>query len=55
MLSVGRTFAGDGWRYLWEQVAAGSEDYYLADVAVVKPQGGGVGARRAPSWAWRGR
>lgn len=32
MLSIGRIFAGDGWRYLWEQVGGG-EDYYLADVA----------------------
>jgi hypothetical protein len=32
MLSVGRIYAG-GWRYLWEQVAEGAEDYYSADVA----------------------
>lgn len=32
MLSIGRIFAGEGWRYLWEQVGGG-EDYYLADVA----------------------
>lgn len=33
MLSIGRIFAGDGWRYLWEQVGTGRDDYYLADVA----------------------
>ena len=47
MLSVGRIFAGDGWRYLWEQVAAGAEDYYLADVARGEAPGrwGGRAAR----------
>jgi hypothetical protein len=33
MLSIGRIFAGDGWRYLWEQVGTGAEDYHMADVA----------------------
>jgi len=33
MLSIGRIFAGGGWRYLAEQVSGGAEDYYLADVA----------------------
>ncbi len=33
MLSIGRIFAGGGWRYLAEQVSAGAEDYYSADVA----------------------
>lgn len=32
MLTIGRIFAGDGWRYLWDQVARGGEDYYLLDV-----------------------
>ena len=54
MLSVGRIFAGDGWRYLWEQVGVGAEDYYLADVARGEAPGrwcgsaaeAGVGPRR---------
>ncbi|HVA42925.1 MAG TPA: MobF family relaxase [Acidimicrobiales bacterium] len=33
MLSVGKIFAGGGWRYLIDAVAGGGEDYYLADVA----------------------
>ena len=33
VLSIGRIFAGGGWEYLWEQVAEGKEDYYLAGVA----------------------
>ncbi|MHB1534872.1 MAG: MobF family relaxase [Acidimicrobiales bacterium] len=32
MLTIGRIFAGEGWRYLWEQVAGESGDYYLLDV-----------------------
>jgi conjugative relaxase-like TrwC/TraI family protein len=32
MLSIGRIFAG-GWRYLFEKVSRGAEDYYSADVA----------------------
>lgn len=32
MLTIGRIFAGDGWRYLWDQVSRGGEDYYLLDV-----------------------
>jgi hypothetical protein len=32
VLTIGRIFAGDGWRYLWDQVASGAEDYYLLDV-----------------------
>ena len=37
MLSIGRISAdgggAPGWRYLWEQVSQGAEDYYSADVA----------------------
>src|SRR5436190_23594678 len=33
MLAIGRIFAGEGWRYLWDQVGTGAEDYYSADVA----------------------
>ena len=33
MLSVGKIFAGGGWRYLIDAVAGGADDYYLADVA----------------------
>ncbi|MHB1533911.1 MAG: MobF family relaxase [Acidimicrobiales bacterium] len=33
MLTIGRIFAGEGWRYLWDQVGGGAEDYYLLDVA----------------------
>jgi hypothetical protein len=37
MLSIGRISAdgggAPGWRYLWEQVSEGAEDYYSADVA----------------------
>src|SRR5437016_5514454 len=29
----GRRWVPGGWRYLWEQVAEGAEDYYSADVA----------------------
>ena len=29
----GRPRAPGGWRYLWEQVSQGAEDYYSADVA----------------------
>src|SRR5438093_12482160 len=29
----GRRRVSGGWRYLWEQVAKGAEDYYSADVA----------------------
>jgi len=32
MLTIGRIFAGDGWRYLWDQVAGDPGDYYLVDV-----------------------
>jgi conjugative relaxase-like TrwC/TraI family protein len=39
VLSIGRIFAGDGWRYLWEQVAAGAEDYYLAGMAAGESPG----------------
>ncbi|MHB1447044.1 MAG: MobF family relaxase, partial [Acidimicrobiales bacterium] len=33
MLSVGKIFAGGGWRYLIDAVSGGADDYYLADVA----------------------
>ena len=48
MLSIGRIFAGDGWRYLWEQVAVGAEDYYLADVARGETQGRWCGSAAGP-------
>ena len=33
MLTIGRIFAGNGWRYLWDQVAGETGgDYYLLDV-----------------------
>lgn len=32
MLTIGRIFAGNGWRYLWDQVAGDASDYYLLDV-----------------------
>jgi conjugative relaxase-like TrwC/TraI family protein len=54
MLSVGRTFAGDGWRYLWEQVAAGSEDYYLADVAGGEAPGRWCGSAARPELGLEG-
>src|ERR1700724_2691034 len=31
--SGGRRRAPGGWRYLWEQVSQGAEDYYSVDVA----------------------
>lgn len=32
MLTIGRIFAGNGWRYLWDQVTGDGGDYYLLDV-----------------------
>jgi TrwC relaxase len=33
MLTIGRIFAGNGWRYLWDQVAGeAGGDYYLLDI-----------------------
>ena len=37
MLTIGRIFAGSGWRYLWDQVAGGAGDYYLLDVGRGEP------------------
>src|SRR5580700_10798534 len=48
MLSIGRIFAGDGWRYMWEQVATGAEDYYLADVARGESSGRWYGTAAGP-------
>jgi hypothetical protein len=46
MLTIGRIFAGDGWRYLRDQVARGGEDYYLLDVGRGEAPGrwGGIAA-----------
>jgi len=32
MLTIGRIFAGNGWRYLWDQTAGAAGDYYLVDI-----------------------
>ena len=46
MLTVGRIFAGEDWRYLWDQVAGDGGDYYLLDVGRGEAPGrwGGVAA-----------
>src|ERR1700724_1330787 len=43
----GRRRLSGGWRYLWEQVAKGAEDYYSADVARGEAAGrwGGAAAK----------
>lgn len=48
MLTIGRIFAGNGWRYLWDQVASEPGDYYLLDVGRGEAPGrwGGGGAER---------
>src|SRR6202049_1335487 len=45
--SGGRRRVPGGWRYLWEQVAQGAEDYYSADVARGEAAGrwGGAAAK----------
>jgi TrwC relaxase len=53
MLSVGRIYAG-GWRYLWEQVAEGAEDYYSADVARGETAGRWDGRAAEPELALSG-
>ena len=32
VLTIGKLYAGDGWRYLWDQVVADPAGYYLSDV-----------------------
>src|SRR6202023_946375 len=41
--SGGRRRVPGGWRYLWEQVSQGAEDYYSADVARGEAAGRGGG------------
>jgi len=48
MLSIGRIFAGSGWRYLAEQVSGGAEDYYSADVARGEAPGRWSGSAAGP-------
>jgi len=48
MLSVGKIFAGGGWRYLIDAVAGGGEDYYLADVARGEAPGRWAGSAASP-------
>ncbi|HUZ43413.1 MAG TPA: MobF family relaxase, partial [Acidimicrobiales bacterium] len=48
MLSIGRIFAGSGWRYLAEQVSGGAEDYYSADVARGEAPGRWSGSAAEP-------
>jgi len=48
MLSVGKIFAGGGWRYLIDAVAGGGEDYYLADVARGEAPGRWAGRAALP-------
>ncbi|HUZ44446.1 MAG TPA: MobF family relaxase, partial [Acidimicrobiales bacterium] len=48
MLSIGRIFAGSGWRYLAEQVSGGAEDYYSPDVARGEAPGRWSGSAAGP-------
>src|SRR5665213_3036143 len=48
MLSVGKIFAGGGWRYLIDAVAGGADDYYLADVARGEAPGRWAGRAASP-------
>ena len=48
MLTIGRIFAGSGWRYLWDQVAGDAGDYYLVDVGRGEAPGRWGGAAADP-------
>jgi len=42
MLTIGRIFAGNGWRYLWDQTAGAAGDYYLVDIGRASRRAGGA-------------
>ncbi|HUY10047.1 MAG TPA: MobF family relaxase [Candidatus Dormibacteraeota bacterium] len=55
MLSIGKIFAGGGWRYLIDAVGGGGEDYYLADVARGEAPGRWGGGAAAPELGLSGQ
>ena len=55
MLTIGRIFAGDGWRYLWDQVAGDASDYYLLDVGRGETPGRWGGRAARPELGLTGR
>ena len=55
MLSIGRIFAGNGWRYLWDQVAGDAGDYYLVDVGRGEAPGRWGGSAAEPALGLVGR
>ena len=55
MLTIGRIFAGDGWRYLWDQVAGDAGDYYLLDVGRGETPGRWAGRAAWPELGLTGR
>lgn len=55
MLTIGRIFAGQGWRYLWDQVAGDAGDYYLVDVGRGEAPGRWGGAAAEPELGLEGR
>ncbi len=55
MLTIGRIFAGSGWRYLWDQVAGDAGDYYLLDVGRGETPASGEAGPPNRNWAWPAR
>ena len=55
MLTLGRIFAGNGWRYLWDQVAGDAGDYYLLDVGRGEAPGRWGGRAAEPELGLAGR
>lgn len=55
MLTIGRIFAGNGWRYLWDQVAGDAGDYYLLDVGRGEAPGRWGGRAADPELGLAGR
>jgi len=55
MLSVGKIFAGGGWRYLIDAVSGGADDYYLADVARGEAPGRWAGRAASPELGLAGK
>jgi conjugative relaxase-like TrwC/TraI family protein len=55
MLTIGRIFAGNGWRYLWDQVAGDAGDYYLLDVGRGEAPGRWGGSAAEPELGLVGR
>ena len=55
MLTIGRIFAGNGWRDLWDQVAGGAGDYHLLDVGRGEAPGRWGGRAAKPELGLVGR